>query len=56
MNRDREVEELRHIVEQVENKPQIRTDDPDVIFLRDILEHKISTLQTQIESTSESEP
>jgi hypothetical protein len=51
VNKEHEIAELRDIVERVEDKDQIRSNDDDVTALKNILERKIADLQTEIDSS-----
>ena len=51
-SKDRTLEALRTIVESVEEKAQVPPDNPDVVALRQIVEHRI----VELESDDGSEP
>lgn len=46
-SRDRTLEDLRTIVEKVEQKAHVPPDNPDLVALRRIVENKICELQTE---------
>jgi len=50
-SRDRALDDLRTIVEKVERKAHVPPNNPDLIALRQIVEHKITELES--EETSE---
>ena len=45
-SRDRALDDLRTIVEKVERKAHVPPNNPDLIALRQIVEHKISELES----------
>jgi len=45
-SRDRALDDLRTIVEKVEQKAHVPPNNPDLIALRQIIEHKISELES----------
>jgi hypothetical protein len=49
-SRDRTLEDLRTIVEKVEQKAQVPANNPDLVALRQIVEHKISELESEEDS------
>jgi len=49
-SRDRTLEDLRTIVEKVEQKAHVPSDNPDLVALRQIVEHKITELETKEDS------
>jgi len=51
-SRDRTLEDLRTIVEKVEQKAQVPSDNPDLVALRQIVEHKITELESTEDSNS----
>ena len=46
-SRDRALEDLRTIVDKVEQKAQVPPNNPDLIALRQIVEHKITELESE---------
>jgi hypothetical protein len=46
------LEDLRTIVEKVEQKAQVPSDNPDLVALRQIVEHKITELESTEDSNS----
>ena len=51
-SKDRMIDDLRTIVEKVEQKAHVPPDNPDVIALRRIVDNKISELETEKGSNS----
>ena len=45
-SKDRALQDLRTIVEKVEEKAHVPPDNPDLVALRDIVERKIAELET----------
>ena len=45
-SKDRALQDLRTIVEKVEEKAHVPPDNPDLVALRQIVEHKIAELET----------
>ena len=50
--KDRMIDDLRTIVEKVEQKAHMPPDNPDVVALRRIVDNKISELETEKGSNS----
>jgi hypothetical protein len=50
VDKERETDEFRYVVERVEEKDVISSNDEDVAALKNILERKIADLQTEINS------
>ena len=46
-SRDRTLEDLRTIVEKVEQKAHVPPDNPDLVALRQIVENKITELESE---------
>ena len=53
-SRDRTLQDLRTIVEKVEQKAHLPPDNPDIVALRQIVEHKIIELVSEEDSESHS--
>jgi len=51
-SKDRMIDDLRTIVEKVEQKAHMPPDNPDVVALRRIVDNKISELETEKGSKS----
>jgi len=51
-SKDRMIDDLRTIVEKVEQKAHMPPDNPDVVALRRIVDNKISELETEKGSNS----
>jgi hypothetical protein len=52
LDKERETEEFRYVVERVEEKDVISSNDEDVTDLKNILQRKIADLQTDIDSST----
>jgi hypothetical protein len=46
-SKDQRIDDLRTIVEKVERKTHVASDNPDIVALRRIVENKISALETK---------
>jgi len=46
-SRDQALEDLRTIVEKVEQKAHVPASNPDLVALRQIVEHKITKLESE---------
>jgi hypothetical protein len=53
-SRDRVLQDLRTIVEKVERKAHVPPENPDIVALRQIVEHKIIELESEEDSESHS--
>ena len=53
-SRDRTLQDLRTIVEKAEQKAHVPPDNPDIVALRQIVEHKIIVLVSEGDSESHS--
>jgi hypothetical protein len=51
-SRDRALEDLRTIVDKVEQKAHVPPDNPDLVALWQIVEHKIADLESEEDSDS----
>jgi len=49
-SKDRALEDLRTIVEKVERKAHVPPDNPDLVALRHIVEHRIIELESEEDS------
>jgi len=55
-SKDRALQDLRTIVEKVEEKAHVPPDNPDLVALRDIVERKIAELETNPVAESQGTP
>jgi hypothetical protein len=53
-SKDRTLQDLRTIVEKVERKAHVPPNNPDLVALRQIVEHKITELESEQGSESHS--
>jgi hypothetical protein len=51
-SRNRTLQDLRKIVEKVEQKAHVAPDNPDIVALRQIVEHKIIEWESEEDSES----
>jgi hypothetical protein len=47
--KDRALDDLRTIIEKIELRDHVRSDDPDVLALKEIIERKIERLEHELE-------
>jgi hypothetical protein len=55
-SKSRTIDELRTIVEKVEKKAHVPTDNPDVVALKSIVDERIAKLEHDDRATAEKSP